>query len=354
MDGHEKTKRSPVLFFLVAFAALGIVMIVVNRQSALEQELRFPFNNGIASLSTCTNLLVAAGLDDTIYVWDWNNLSAKPASSETQSHYALLLGPDKVISLRQRGLKAVVISNFSDGHQLKLLPIDSQGEVSHLTVSRQRTVAAFVVKKPTTDGDSAKVYELLSFTPDAQKIEKVIEFKTSRPNDQLADLALSDDGKLAVVVGQKDNRAWIALADISEKRVVREADMPQPRLFHDSALSPDGRLIYVRGSDSTVYAFEVASGRVASRFAAFKDSSSEVESTSVQQVTVSPDGKLIAAIVSTYLCVWDSISGQKLLLRTPGHKIESGLAFSPDGRFVATSDMRQGGTIKIWRCPSHR
>jgi len=45
-------KKSPVLFFIGAFIAIAVMVLVVNRKTGLDYEVRFPLNNGVAYLST--------------------------------------------------------------------------------------------------------------------------------------------------------------------------------------------------------------------------------------------------------------------------------------------------------------
>ncbi len=73
----------------------------------------------------------------------------------------------------------------------------------------------------------------------------------------------------------------------------------------------------------------------------------------VQITQISSDGKVIGSVVTSLVTVWDIQNGKKIFSKGPGHKLVSGIAFSPDSKFLATSDMRQGGKIKIWKLPNH-
>ena len=61
----------------------------------------------------------------------------------------------------------------------------------------------------------------------------------------------------------------------------------------------------------------------------------------------------MAATVFGDVYVWDTKTRKKYDVPGMGQKVFSSMVFSPDGRFVATADTRQGGVIKIARTPRH-
>jgi hypothetical protein len=64
-------------------------------------------------------------------------------------------------------------------------------------------------------------------------------------------------------------------------------------------------------------------------------------------------GGLMAAVVGGGIFAWDTKTREKYDITGAGHKVMSSIVFSPDAKFIATSDMRQGGDIKIIRTPRH-
>jgi len=123
-------------------------------------------------------------------------------------------------------------------------------------------------------------------------------------------------------------------------------------LFFNCVFSPDGNAIFARGSDSTVYQFDSDGGE--RRLLAAKANKITMKDQNIQSVKVSGDGRLIGAVVFRMVYVWDSKSGELLFSKSPAHKLVSAIAFSSDSQFLATCDLRQGGTIKVWRMPGQR
>ena len=344
MAGTDKKKKSPIVFFFAALLAIVVVMFIANRESVLVERVRFPFNNGVVKLSTDKNFLVAVCLDNKVYVWDWDNLPEKPQIGLAQSHQAVLMKSDMVVSLREQSPKALIVTDLKGDKKHKDIPIASYDGRAYLGVSRDRSAVALLVEGKTS-------YKISIVDPDEGKIEPVVTMAGEAAESRVGDLAVSDDGALVVLFGEKDGCGWLILVNLKQRRVVWEKQVPELRLFFDAVFSPDSEVVYARGSDSTLYKIETASGKILDRLLPLKKNKSTLTHSSTQTVAVSPDGQLVAAIVSSTFYVWDRNTGKKIFGKTPGHKIESGLAFSPDSRFLATSDLRQGGTINIWRLP---
>jgi WD40 repeat protein len=67
-------------------------------------------------------------------------------------------------------------------------------------------------------------------------------------------------------------------------------------------------------------------------------------SQNVADIAYSPDGKILAAVGSDMVCLWDAATGN-LLRRLDGATIGHGLAFAPDGKSLATVIYR---TVAFW------
>ena len=171
--------------------------------------------------------------------------------------------------------------------------------------------------------------------------------------NQRLNISLSEDGNLIGLCGGRNGHCWIALCDTKEKKVVWKKELPQPALFFNCVFSSDSKTIFARGSDMAVYKFETGSGRHEGSLIPFKENSSTLKDQNIQVVQISSDGSVIGSVVSGQVIVWDNQAGKKIFTKAPGHKLIGGIAFSPDSKFLATADMRQGGKIKIWKLPKH-
>ena len=73
------------------------------------------------------------------------------------------------------------------------------------------------------------------------------------------------------------------------------------------------------------------------------------EDSIVQAVAFSPDGRLIATALGTTIKVWDAISGAELATLPPAGGSVHALAFFPGGRLLLS--MAQGELIELWAIP---
>jgi WD40 repeat protein len=109
----------------------------------------------------------------------------------------------------------------------------------------------------------------------------------------------------------------------------------------DVAYSPDGSRLATAGADGLAKVWDAATGRLLLTFAGHTDS--------LHSLAYSPDGRLIATTSDdddTTVKVWDAHSGAEVY-SLEGHEVRVwGLAFSPDGRFLVTGGAR--GIIKKW------
>jgi WD40 repeat protein len=103
------------------------------------------------------------------------------------------------------------------------------------------------------------------------------------------------------------------------------------------AFSPDGRLLALAGTDHAVKVWEVATGR--------RVLTLEGEDL-CYGVAFSPDGRRLASSSKGAVLVWDTQSG-KAVLTCRGHdKWVRGVAFSPDGARLASAG--QDRTVRVW------
>jgi WD40 repeat protein len=75
------------------------------------------------------------------------------------------------------------------------------------------------------------------------------------------------------------------------------------------------------------------------------------ETYSAEEVAFSPDGKLLATANGSSAIIWDAMTGEKLLTLTDANRDSyevAGVTFSADGRRLATA----GGTANVWDAAS--
>lgn len=347
----EGKKRPPVVFFAVAFLAILVVMFVANRRSSLVNEIRFPLNNGIANLSTFDNLLTAVSNDNKIYVWEWADTSKKPREGVVESDQAALVTSDTVVSVQRTNPDCVVVSGLDADKSRREIPLPLGSNTAHLGVNRDRSRIVLLLARCNNENCSRAKYDLLEVLTDAGQVRPIVTFDSEQ--SKLGHLSVSDDGNRIIVVGEKDSHGWMFVVDVREKRLEWQKEFPDLRKLFKAVFSSDGQTIYARGSDSMLLLIKTSSGELIDRLLPIEENKSTYSVQAIQTVAASNNGNLVAAIVFSNIYVWDSKTREKLYTAESWHKVISSMAFSTDSRFLATSDMRQGGKIRILRMPRH-
>ncbi len=349
MANSDHKKRHSMLLFIACFTVVVFVMLFANWQSLLVREVRFQQNNGVAYLFTRGSYLVAVCHDGKVYVWDWDNLSAKPGIVDAQSDQAALLESGRVVSVRQSNARKIVVSELDDGKVYKEIPIAAEDKQVRLVVNRSGETVV-VMLADASSGTSSGDQEVMLLDCDAGLVRPIANLAEAA-EDRIMGLAVSDDGGLVVLAGEKDGQGYVVLVNMEQKRASWAQILPDLQKVRSTVFSTDGKVIYIRGTDSTVQTLNAETGSVIKKLLPVKENRSTAGDQNVQTLATSDDGRFMAASISSAVYVWDCKTQKLVFSKGPGHKVVSGLTFSPDSKFLATSDTRQGGTIKIWRVP---
>ncbi len=325
-------------------------MSIAKVKSPLAHELRFTLNNVVLSLETCGHLLTAASGDNKMYVWNWNNLEQGYKTATTNSAEMVLILPDRIVSAETQNPMFVLVTDLKENKQRDKISLFTYNRKAYLRAGRTGK-AVILALVGNSGGISKQICEIKAV--DLEQRRLIPLFTIIEKFDRLMGLSICDDGSKVVVVGTNEGQGWIGLVDTISKELLWQVQQPEVVLFFNAVFSPDSKVIYARGSDCTVYKFEVSTGRLLDKLLPIKENEDTSKIQTPQRVQISPDGKLVAATIFGGVYVWDCRTSELIFTGSPGHKLVSGLAFSPDSRLLATSDMRQSGTIKIWRMPKH-
>ncbi len=231
------------------------------------------------------------------------------------------------IETRQQLLKRYV-----EGHDYWWYLLEDKGGEKLLQRSVLLAVEA-MRRRPSADGEKALRDGLVLLTRPIMEMD--YEGYSSSA------LAMSPDGKYLAAANRKDT------ACIWETTNWQEIQ----RLRHESevravAFSPDGQTLATGSGDGTVRLWNVSSGEERSRMAKMK---------SVWDLDFSPDGsRLVGAGFDGYAHIWDVTDGQEVQrMKHPLPRVER-VVFSPSGRHLVTVDgdaysgVEKESTVRLW------
>jgi WD40 repeat protein len=165
-------------------------------------------------------------------------------------------------------------------------------------------------------------------------------------DDWVRDVAFSADGGLLASAGDD---GLVRLWDVETADPVATLDA-RGSFLDVLAWPPDGKQLFSSGNDGKVHAWDVAAGKLARSTDVDNRRNIEDEPLNggfsypggVRGLTVSPDGKLVAAVGLTSLVVLDLATG-KPALEQPGRGF--GVAFDPAGKRLAWSQEKD---LVVW------
>ena len=201
-------------------------------------------------------------------------------------------------------------------------------------------------------GHSARVYRVV-FSPNGQYLASISNDRTARVwqiSGERRALVLRGHTRDLTDVAFSRNSQWLVTA--SRDGTARIWDVVNGQTLHvlnhggdivSLKISPDGKTVATGGEDGAVWLWDLATGQPAPAGPFRAESEGNVAA--VEDIAFSPDGTLLlAGSTDTTIWLWQISSRQHV--RLTGFKAGvSGVAFSPDGRYVAGIG---GDTVLLW------
>src|SRR5678815_4140005 len=203
------------------------------------------------------------------------------------------------------------------------------------------------------DGKRLVTLERVSEPPGCRML--VLEYPSLKPLKEIKGdgyhggcIALTHNGELAAVGAQEIIEIWNLREGVLAARMSGHTHLPQGLAF-----TPDGRFLISGSLDQTVRVWEMASCKQVFELKGHKRS--------VAAIALSPNGRIVASAGGSQsypievadphqIRLWDIATGEQVAALSGHNEDVSSLAFSPDGKFLASG--MYDTTALVWEVPA--
>lgn len=340
------SKNKPFVFFFLAIVLVSVFMFVLEWRGRRTPSLTVAANKGIGSLFTLDGRLVAVFLDGRTCAWDW----AAPEVKQID----LIAGIGRSIPLA--GGQWAAITKNADRFLLSIYDIRTGKKTQDLTagwgdqdlqlrVSHGLSVPAVIRRNAERNG--AVEVEFLAVNLAAELLRPPVPVTLDAKTQTLRDFAVSDASVL-VAVGADKGKARLLAVDLGTGQTLWDQTLPDTGELTTVAVSPDGRTVWAGDNLGNLLTFAAEDGRPSGKVSLLEPGEKRTVTNdfSVLNLALSPDGLRLGLTIAPIAYVADAQTGV-VLHRFGGHKIVAKVAFSPDGKKLATADLRADGVIQI-------
>jgi WD40 repeat protein len=156
--------------------------------------------------------------------------------------------------------------------------------------------------------------------------------------DAIEGLTFSPDGKWLITAGDD---ATMKIWDVATGALLRDFQ-DFTSVIDSGAFSPDGKLFAF--SDGSIHVWQFSLDSVEDQTTIMNQEIITI--LNAGSVIFSPDGRQLAGVSGNAIKLWEAATGRELLTLVGHSGWVMGLAFSPDGKWLASTSL--DGTVKVW------
>ena len=344
----KSTKKSPILFFLCIFLLLIAWVVVQNLIQQRRNLLLVPQNKGMAHLQTVNGSLIAVFQDGQTCLWDWSNLNRPFRQFKMPSDRAVILADKRVGTVTKTGKKLFVLYNLIDGNKFREIRVGSVDEDVQAAISPNRKIILVARKIPTAI-DRFFNYEFMTLDLEEELLSPPVGISITESTESIVDFTITDDRQV-LSAGMTTDKGRLLLLDMNSGRVFWNRTYDNTKEFCSVAIIPDHSTAYAGSRDGCLYKVDLTNGDLIAKIPLLREGETREVTNDISVLNLSTDskGQYVAATITPVSYIIDTRSDTLYHRWSTAHKLSSKIAFSPDNKYVATSDIRAGWPIDIW------
>ena len=326
-------------------------MIVSSIRSRKEHALPVPLNKGVSHLVTLSDSLAAVFQDGQVCVWGWDDL-AKKRDFSVDTDRVVFLNENQLAAVNLTGKKILSIVEMAGGEKASEMTVGQADQEVWPRLSPDRNVLMLVRRNPPLVDSEFVNYEFMTVNIPRELLGVPVKLSTRYESEKIVDYAVSA-GRIAYAVGSRDEIGSIAAMDLNTGKTLYHKDYPDTLEFCSLLLSPDSGTLYAGNRNGFLYKIDASQGNILKKIQLLKEGEtrSVTNDFSVLNPAFSGDGKFYVVTINPKVYILRTDSDQVIHTCSPADKLVSKIAFSPDSQFFATSDIRAGYPVKIWKMP---
>jgi WD40 repeat protein len=342
-------KRFPVWLFGLVFLVILAIVFLNRIMSPAQAQIYVTDYSGAGDLLTQGQELVAVFQDGKVAVWNWIDPSSVPLQQfSASSDRFVILDDTCAAAVSKTGRKMLTVYDIKTGDKISETPVGWEDQDIWLLQSPDKKHLALACINPDKDGHT--LYEFMLIDPAKGKPNMPVSVPVLTAQKRFITFAVSNDKKI-LAAGSAAKHGCLTIVDLDKDKVILEKEYEEIEEFTSVAFTPDGSQAFLTNRNGSVYGIGTASGEIKSMYTVLQpgQKNSVTNETASQNITISNDGKYVAAVVINVVHVWEVQTGNHIFQQAPGHMLTGPIVFSPDNSLLASSDIRAGRVIRIWK-----
>lgn len=349
----KSNKKTHTGLFIAVFLVIVGLTIVNNLIREDHTTLTVPNNHGVSGLKSVDGLLACTFSDGRIVTWAW--ASYKQAGDfKAVSDRVIVLDSQHAAAVNTSGKKILTVYSLPSGQKEKDLTVGWEDQDVWLRISPDKNTLV-LIRQNSRDANGSSLFEFSMIDLQKEFLSPPVLLTISGNTDDLVDYAVDSSGVL-VAVGSQAGTGRIAAIDLAKGAIMWDRAFEDTREFCSVMTASDSNAVYAGNRDGILYKLDIKTGDITKKIQLLEKGETRpiTNDYSVLNLAFSPNGQYFVATINPKAYILKSESDEIFHIATPADRLVSKIAFSPDNRYFATSDIRAGYPVKIWPLPKEK